>query len=597
MDSAMFGWFDAGRTIQVQARDASIAPHVLQSSLPRTGTTQLTLLHAFRVTPTHCDFIAENPEGRPYYVRQYRSEPALPQDDIFPAEVLQRIHLPIGESRRPGAYFLVWDHQDASPIHDILARAPSPTPIDRALILVPPVLRLMESLHEHGLAVGQLLIDRILVAPSLDVSLNMVETPHRLGTSLRDFGQQPGTVHPRTFSAFPGVHDMDTEIYALGAFVWQLLAGEAPPASSQTNYRAAVPLRGYRPDLAPGIAPRIENAMSMRPTIAYSSPRAFIDALTSAAKRTQDLRPHSIRGLQVSAETHIGIAKRHVMPINQDAILAASSGGDLALLLISDGVSTADYGSGDIASEFIRAEAFRAWRQIEDAELETTAQRTAFLQQIIDKANRAIVNYINDQFAPFHGDPSRVMAATAVLALVAFGRATLVSTGDSPAFLVRDGKIERLNRDQTVLTLSLVAGADLDEILASGWPDALAACVGTFAIDDTGRLVPTTVDTDAIEFTLAPDDRLVLCSDGLTDYIADNAATGAEIIRRVVSFDSSPAITALELILLGNRGGGGDNVSVALCYVSDEETPIIVSAEDITNSPRRSKHSDSSSKI
>ena len=132
----------------------------------------------------------------------------------------------------------------------------------------------------------------------------------------------------------------------------------------------------------------------------------------------------------------------------------------------------------------------------------------------------------------------------------------------------------------------VVVGAELDEILESGWPDALAACVGTFAIDDTGRLIPTTVDTDAIEFTLAPDDRLVLCSDGLTDYIADNAATGAEIIRRVVSFDNNPAITALELILLGNRGGGGDNVSVALCYVSDEETPIIVSAEDVASGRR-----------
>lgn len=586
LDSTMYGWFDTGRTIHVSARDPRVAPHVLRSALPRQGSVELTLTAAFNITPTHCDFHAVCPAKRAYLVRQYRTEPTLPRDDIFPDDLLQRIHLPIGESRRAGAFFLVWAREDASPLRELLERAPDPMPLDRALILLSPVLRLIESLHEHGLGVGQLLLDRILVAPSLDVSLRMVETPYRLGTSLRDHGQQPGTVHPRTFSAFPGVHDMDTEIYAFGALVWQLLTRNVPPASAATNYRAAVPLRGYRPDLAPGIAPLIENAMSMRPTIAYSSPRAFSDALTDAARRSQDLRPHSIRGLQVSAETHIGITKRHVMPINQDAILAASSGGDLALLLISDGVSTADYGSGDIASEFIRAEAFRAWRQIEDAELESTAQRIAFLRQIIDKANRAIVNYVNDQFAPFRGDPSRVMAATAVLGLVAFGRATLVSTGDSPAFLVRDGKIERLNRDQSVLTLSLVAGAELDEILESGWPDALAACVGTFAIDDTGRLIPTTVDTDAIEFTLAPDDRLVLCSDGLTDYIADNAATGAEIIRRVVSFDNNPAITALELILLGNRGGGGDNVSVALCYVSDEETPIIVSAEDIASGRR-----------
>lgn len=587
LDSAMFGWLEAGRSIHATRRDPQIAPHVLHSSMPQRGSIELTLHHAFRISATHCDFHATGTNGKNYRVRQYRREPQLPTDDIFPQEMRTRLNLPVGECRRPGTFFLIWEQLDATPISELLAKAPSPIPIDRALILLSPVLRLLESLHENGLAAGQLLIDRILVAPSLDVTLDMVESPLRLGASLRDCGETPGSVHPRTFSSFPGIHDMDTEIYAFGALVWQMLTLALPPASSQTNNRTAIPLRGFRPDLPPGIAPLIENAMSMRPTIAYSSPRSFCEALTRAAKRAQDLRPHSIRGLQVSAETHIGIAKRHVMPINQDAILAASSGGDLALLLVSDGVSTADYGSGDIASEFIRSEAFRAWRQIEDAQLETTAQRINFLKQIIDKANRSIVNYINDQFAPFRGDPSRVMAATAVLALVAFGRATVVSTGDSPAFLVRDGKIERLNRDQTVLTLSLVAGANLDDILASGWPEALASCVGTFAIDDTGRLVPTRVDVDALEFTLAPDDRLVLCSDGLTDYIADNAATGAEIIRRVVSFDNIPAITALELILLGNRGGGGDNVSVALCYVSDEETPIIVSTEDIAVAPRR----------
>lgn len=584
MDGAIHGWFDAGRRIRLEVREG-IDPSSARS-IARGSGAELTLVQRLRIHAHACDFLATNGEGQPFVVRQYRSEPVLPNDDYFPPAVRSRLNLPIGQCRRPGAFFLAWGKLAATPVTELLDAAPKPLPLDRALVVLPPVVRLLEVLHEHGLAAGQLLPHRVLVAPSLETMLDLVETPIRLGGALRHLGELPGTIHPRAFSAFPGVHDMDTELYALGVFAWQLLAGAPPPASAATNFRHAVPLRGFRPDLPPGILPLIEAAVTPRPTLNYPSPRAFIDALNHAARRVQQLRPHTIRGLQVSAETHIGIAKRHVMPINQDAVLAASSGGDMALLLVSDGVSTADYGSGDIASEFIRAEAFRAWRQIDDAELETTAQRVGFLRQIIDRANRAIVDYINDQFAPFSGDPSRVMAATAVIALVAFGRVTVISTGDSPAFLIRDGRIERLNRDQNVLTLSLVAGADLDEVLQSGWPDALAACVGTFGLDDSGRLVATRVDVDALEFTLAPDDRLVLCSDGLTDYIADNAATGAEIIRRVVAYDTPPAIAALELILLGNRGGGGDNVSVALCYVSDEETPIILSAEDI-EPPRR----------
>lgn len=575
MDSAMFGWLEEGRTIHVVRREPDLAPHVRLSSLAPTGGTEIILDHAFAITASHCDFYAHSASGQQFLVRQYRGEPMLPRDDIFAPQFAPFIQLPVGTCRRPGAFFLVWETNNATSMQKILEPIQGPVPVDRALTLLAPVIPMMEAFHQQGLAVGQLLLHDLLLTSNLNVTLSMVESPFRLGAPLEIREQAPGSVHPLTFSSFSGVHNMDTELYALGTLIWQLLTKSLPPASERTNYRPGIPLRGYRPDLAPGIAPLVEKAISMRPTLSFSSPRKLYEALLDAQTKADTLLPHAIQGLEVAAETHIGIHKRHVMPVNQDAIFAASEDGDLALLLISDGVSTADYGSGDIASEFIRAEAFRAWKQIHSAPLETTEQRIHFLRQIIDKANRSIVDYINEQYAPFHGDPARIMAATAVIALVAFGRVTFVSTGDSPAFLIRNGKIERINRDHSVLTLSLVAGAAIDEVLDSGWPDALAACVGTFMVNETGRLEATPVHVDTLEFTLAPNDRLVLCSDGLTDYIADDADTGAEIIRRVINFDNSPAITALEFILLGNRGGGGDNVSVALCYVSNQVTPIL----------------------
>lgn len=584
-------WMELGRTLRVTPRERLNADIHGRSSGTFYTDIELTLIAYDDVREGWCDYRAEDMAGNGYHVRQYRHEPLLRDDDHIPPYLRTRINLPFGEARRGGAFFLVWRRIDATSVEELLANAPSPLPLDRLIIILAPVVRLLEALHEHGFAAGTLLPRRVLIAPSLETSLHFVEAPHQLGAPLIPWGETPGSIHPRAFSAFPGAHDMDSEIYSLASFAWNLLAGALPPASAATNFRHAVALRGFRPDLPPGIAPLIEAGLTTRPTLHYPTPRIFLETLTDAIRNVQRLRPHSVRGLTVAAETHIGIQKRHVMPVNQDAILAASSGGDMALLLVSDGVSTADYGSGDIASEFIRAEAFRAWRQIDDADLETTAQRVAWLRQILERANKGIVDYINDQFAPFHGDPSRVMAATAVLALVSFGRLTLISTGDSPAFLVRDGQIERLNRDMNVLTMSLVAGVDLDEVLQSGWPDALASCVGSFVIDENHYLHSAPVETDALEFTLAPDDRLVLCSDGLTDYIADNPAAGAEIIRRVVAYDTPAAIAALELILLGNRGGGGDNVSVALCYVSDEESPIIVAAEDIDH-VRRVPHSD-----
>jgi len=57
-------------------------------------------------------------------------------------------------------------------------------------------------------------------------------------------------------------------------------------------------------------------------------------------------------------------------------------------------------------------------------------------------------------------------------------------------------------------------------------------------------------------------DRLMLCSDGLTAHVEDHE------IEKILRRHEDPRDAARELIAAANAGGGTDNISVAVVYVS-----------------------------
>jgi len=101
--------------------------------------------------------------------------------------------------------------------------------------------------------------------------------------------------------------------------------------------------------------------------------------------------------------------------------------------------------------------------------------------------------------------------------------------------------------------------------------DALARCLGTFDVDRDGYLDAIDPPVDMYQFRLLPGDNILLCTDGLFDYAGATYEESEANIRRRVLAEAHPGIACLELIVLANRGGGGDNVGVALLKVHDEE--------------------------
>jgi serine/threonine protein phosphatase PrpC len=93
--------------------------------------------------------------------------------------------------------------------------------------------------------------------------------------------------------------------------------------------------------------------------------------------------------------------------------------------------------------------------------------------------------------------------------------------------------------------------------------DALARCLGTFVVENQ-RLIPVNTQPDVFEFALTRGDTLLLATDGLIDFAGANVLHSEDNVLSVLLSEPDPALACLELILLANRGGGGDNIGVAI---------------------------------
>ena len=68
------------------------------------------------------------------------------------------------------------------------------------------------------------------------------------------------------------------------------------------------------------------------------------------------------------------------------------------------------------------------------------------------------------------------------------------------------------------------------------------------------------VEPDTLEMVLEPGDRILMCSDGLSNMVSD--AT----IEQLVNASETPEMTCQKLIDLANENGGTDNITAVLLY-------------------------------
>jgi protein phosphatase len=146
------------------------------------------------------------------------------------------------------------------------------------------------------------------------------------------------------------------------------------------------------------------------------------------------------------------------------------------------------------------------------------------------------------------------MGTTMTLATIIGTDGIIAHVGDSRAYLFRQGKLHQLTKDQTQAQMLLDAGVITREEFAKH----RLRHVLIQAMGGRGGLV----DVEIHRARFRHDDRLLLCTDGLTDMVDD--AQIAEVLGREGS--SQEACQALLDTALEN--GGKDNITVVLARLS-----------------------------
>lgn len=130
----------------------------------------------------------------------------------------------------------------------------------------------------------------------------------------------------------------------------------------------------------------------------------------------------------------------------------------------------------------------------------------------------------------------------------------IVHVGDSRAYLFRDGKLYQMTRDHTVAQ-ALADTGQISEDAISRHPlrHMLTNAMGS----REGEIV-----AEIQQLRLADGDRILLCSDGLTEMVSDEAI--ADVLTRIpASADACQALIELAL-----ENGGRDNVTVVIARYS-----------------------------
>ncbi len=184
-------------------------------------------------------------------------------------------------------------------------------------------------------------------------------------------------------------------------------------------------------------------------------------------------------------------------PHNEDRWQVAAEAG---LLAVADGMS--GYNAGEVAAELAVQ---TACQLVPDLIVRGLAPAEA-LARAIGACNDEIREFASAN-PECHG-----MATTLVCALIAGDRLHLAHVGDSRAYLLRDGRLQRLTRDHSIGQQIVEAGrlteGQVHELPARG---ILTRAVG----------LADTIEPELEACSWQADDTLILCSDGLTTALTD----------------------------------------------------------------------------
>lgn len=244
--------------------------------------------------------------------------------------------------------------------------------------------------------------------------------------------------------------------------------------------------------------------------------------------------------IEVATATHVGMVRSH----NEDSIGADAS---IGLAVLADGMG--GYNAGEVASgiavAMISAEMKKALAGL-NGELDLATAEQLVGENAV-RANSAIFQASQNQ-AQYAG-----MGTTLVVALWYDNRLVVGHIGDSRLYCFREGTLQQVTRDHSLLQEQIDSGLiTKEQARHSQNKNLVTRAVG----------IDPEVEPEVHSYPVQAGDIYLMCSDGLNDMVTDD-----DMQLTLSSLQANLPLAAEQLVQQANDNGGRDNVSVILVRV------------------------------
>ncbi|MGD2069931.1 MAG: protein phosphatase 2C domain-containing protein [Gemmatimonadota bacterium] len=255
---------------------------------------------------------------------------------------------------------------------------------------------------------------------------------------------------------------------------------------------------------------------------------------------------------RVSTRTDVGCLRQR----NEDAVVSAPERG---ILVVADGMG--GHPSGDVASRVASEEALRVlldWDPSEEDGSDESEEHGPLGRRMAEAVVRADLRVRK----AVEEDPAKEGMGTTLTALFAdveHGRWGMGHVGDSRGYLLREGRLEQVTRDDSWVQEQVDAGMMTpDEARHHPWSSVLSQALG---VEDLAR-------PSVHQGRLRAGDVFLLCSDGLSGLVEDH-----ELEEVLTGPDAGELDRAAEaLVELARERGGPDNITVGLLRADETDS-------------------------
>lgn len=233
---------------------------------------------------------------------------------------------------------------------------------------------------------------------------------------------------------------------------------------------------------------------------------------------------------------------------NEDTFRVDSEHG---LFVVADGMG--GHASGEIASAMAVEILFKNLIGCEGSKADSCNKET--LQKAIERANSTIF-----QDAQVHQERMG-MGTTLTFISRSLDQLHLGHVGDSRAYRLRGNELTQLTRDHTWVNMQVHAGLlSQQEAEHAKMRHILVKSLGT----------QPEIEPDIVSVDVKPNDRFLLCSDGLSDLVEHND------LQNILAGNGAPAEITRRLITKANALGGRDNITAIVidCYIKNWKSKI-----------------------